>query len=233
MERIFDLYSEGLDAAAGVVRPSSYPRGDEPEAVWERSIKAKALDAMRGLLPAASLSHVGIYASGQAYEQLVMRLLASPLPEARAFGEMALEELRKVIPAFVKRVDMPDRGGAWIDYLERAARARRRRRRALRPRRRAPERSRPSVRLLRVDGTEEDLLAALPVRGDATCRRRRCARRSRALDADERARAARGAGRRAREPPPQAGPRLRGAALPVRDRLRLRRASATSSATGC
>ena len=67
--------------------------------------------------PAASLSHVGIFASGQAYEQLVMRLLASPLPEARAFGDMALTELRKVIPSFVKRIDMPDRGGAWIDYL--------------------------------------------------------------------------------------------------------------------
>ena len=50
-------------------------------------------------MPAASLSHVGVYASGQAYEQLLMRLLASPLPEAREFGERALGELRKVIPA--------------------------------------------------------------------------------------------------------------------------------------
>ena len=41
---------------------------------------AKALDLLRGLLPAATLSHVGIYASGQAYEQLLLRLAASPLP---------------------------------------------------------------------------------------------------------------------------------------------------------
>ena len=39
-----------------------------------RSIRAKALDLLRGLLPAASLSHVGIFASGQAYEQLLLRL---------------------------------------------------------------------------------------------------------------------------------------------------------------
>ena len=45
---------------------------------------------MRGLLPAATLSHVGIYASGQAYEQLLLRLMASPLPEAREFGGMIL-----------------------------------------------------------------------------------------------------------------------------------------------
>ena len=160
MERIFDLYSAGLERvrewAAG-----QHPRGDEPESVWERSIKAKALDAMRGLLPAASLSHVGVYATGQAYEQLVMRLLGSPLPEARHFGGLALEELRKVIPAFVKRVDMPDRGGAWVDYLsdlrERASRAAARFGLADAQAEEEPA----SVRLVHVDGTEEMLLVAL------------------------------------------------------------------------
>src|ERR671936_859220 len=112
---------------------------------------------MRGLLPASSLSHVGIYASGQAYEQLVMRLAASPLPEARAFGDLALGELRKVIPSFVRRVDMPDRGGAWIDYLrdlrERAAEAATRFGLGEREREEGA-----SVRLVRSQGSEEDLL---------------------------------------------------------------------------
>src|SRR5436190_11885833 len=95
MERLFSLYSEGLERVEAWAS-GQFARRDEPEAVWRRSIKAKALDAMRGLLPAASLSHVGVYASGQAYEQLLMRLLASPLPEAREVGAMSLEELRKV-----------------------------------------------------------------------------------------------------------------------------------------
>ena len=61
-----------------------WPRGDdEPERAWQSSIRAKALDLLRGLLPAATLSHVGIFASGQAYEQLLLRMMASPLPEAR------------------------------------------------------------------------------------------------------------------------------------------------------
>ncbi|WP_258270802.1 hypothetical protein, partial [Escherichia coli] len=63
-------------------------------------------------------SHVGIFASGQAYEQLLLRLFASPLPEAREYGAMILEELRHVIPSFVARVDRPDRGGEWIGYLQ-------------------------------------------------------------------------------------------------------------------
>jgi thymidylate synthase ThyX len=158
MERLFSLYSEGL-ASLREWAAAQFPRRDEPETVWRRSIEAKALDAMRGLLPAASLSHVGIYASGQAYEQLLMRLLASPLPEARGFGEAALEELRKVIPSFVKRVDMPDRGGVWIDYLRDL------RRRAAQGAERfglgdRAEEDASSVRLLRSEGDEEDLLAA-------------------------------------------------------------------------
>ncbi len=159
MERIFDLYSTGL-ARLREWCGETYPRGDEPEAVWERSIRAKALDAMRGLLPAASLSHVGIFASGQAYEQLVMRLLASPLPEAREVGGMALVELRKVIPAFLKRVDMPDRGGAWIQYLEqlRARTSEAAGRFGLQDDRAGDEPA--AVQLLRADGSEEDLIAA-------------------------------------------------------------------------
>src|SRR5207253_1782339 len=33
------------------------------------------------------------------------------------FGDLMLVELRKVIPAFLTRVDRPDRGGRWSEYL--------------------------------------------------------------------------------------------------------------------
>jgi thymidylate synthase ThyX len=65
------------------------------------------------------LSNVGIYGSGQAFEALLLRMRAHPLPEARAYAGMMLEELRKVIPSFVVRVDRRERGDAWSAYLER------------------------------------------------------------------------------------------------------------------
>ena len=82
-----------------------------------------ALDAVRAVLPAGSASKLGIYGTGQAYEALVLRLRASALPEARAYAELVLAELRKVIPSFLSRVDRPDRGGAWVEYLERSRQA--------------------------------------------------------------------------------------------------------------
>ena len=114
MDEIFSIYSTSL---VEVQRWAAerWPRGDsEPERAWESSIRAKALDLLRGLLPAATLSHVGIFASGQAYEQLLLRMMASPLPEARSFATMILEELKQVMPSFVSRVERPDRGGEWV-----------------------------------------------------------------------------------------------------------------------
>jgi thymidylate synthase ThyX len=158
MDELFGIYSRSLETVQGWAE-ARWPRADEPEAAWRRSTRAKALDLLRGLLPAATLSHVGIFASGQAYEQLLLRLMASPLPEARSFGEMILAELGKVIPSFVARVERPDRGGEWIAYLRERREATERAVARLGLDRPAPSDA-PSVELVRVEGGEDDLLAA-------------------------------------------------------------------------
>jgi thymidylate synthase ThyX len=95
-----------------------HPRAPaDPEGVYRATIRAKALDTLRGLLPAATTANVGLYGTAQAYEALLLRLRASPLAEARACADRMLVELRRVIPAFLARVDRPDRGGAWSRYL--------------------------------------------------------------------------------------------------------------------
>ncbi len=89
----------------------------ESEGVYRASIRAKALDTLRGLLPAATISNVGIFGTGQGYEQLLLRMRAHPLAEVRDRAGLRLAELRKVIPSFLRRVDAPERGGAWSTYL--------------------------------------------------------------------------------------------------------------------
>jgi thymidylate synthase ThyX len=159
MDELFAIYSRSLEQVEAWAA-SRWPRGDgEPEGAWQRSIRAKALDLMRGLLPAATLSHVGIYASGQAYEQMILRLMASPLPEAREYGGMILGELQQVMPSFVSRVERPDRGGEWVSYLQ-ARREQTERWVARLGLDRRGGGDTPSVELIHVDGSEENLLAS-------------------------------------------------------------------------
>ena len=162
MDFLFDTYARCLPAVEAWAA-DRFPRADgEPEPAHRRSIRAKALDLLRGVLPAASLSHMGMFATGQAYEQLLLHLFASPLPEAREYGRMILAEIKKVMPSFVARVERPERGGEWIAYLE--ARERAADRWAARlglDRETREEELRPSVGLLSVRGSEDELLAAL------------------------------------------------------------------------
>jgi thymidylate synthase ThyX len=160
MDELFVIYSRSLGKVEEWAA-HRWPRADdEPEAAWRRSIRAKALDLLRGLLPAATLSHVGIYASGQAYEQLLLRLMASPLPEAREFGAMILAELQQVMPSFVSRVDRPDRGGEWVSYLQARRAGTEQWVERLGLGRREQTDPAPAVDLLHVEGSEVDLLAA-------------------------------------------------------------------------
>ena len=85
-----DDYVRTMDAAfecyaAWIPRMQEYfaarhPRGAaDSEAVHRAAIRAKALDTLRGLLPAATQSNVGLYGSGQAFETLLLRMRAHPL----------------------------------------------------------------------------------------------------------------------------------------------------------
>ncbi len=130
MDELFTAYARLLPQMTTWVA-ERFPAdvGAGSQAAHERAVRAKALDLVRGLLPAGSLSHMGLFASGQAVEALILHLLAHPLPEARRCGERLLTAVRAALPSFVARVERPDRGGA-LDRLP--ARARRRPRRGSR-----------------------------------------------------------------------------------------------------
>src|ERR1041384_4270868 len=89
----------------------------DTDGVYRAAIRAKALDTLRGLLPAAVQSNLGLFGTGQAYEALLLRMRACPLSEAHEYADMMLAELRKVIPAILMRSDRPERGGRWTKYL--------------------------------------------------------------------------------------------------------------------
>jgi len=170
MDEIFEIYSDALPRVQAWAADMYPPAQGESAKAHARAIKAKALDLLRGLLPASSLSHMGIFATGQTYEQLILHLLAHPLPEARHYGSMILDAVEAVMPSFVSRVPRPDRGGEWVSYLR--AREQSAERWAVRlgldRARRDDADLRPSVRLVHHDGDEDLMLAALLFEASAT-----------------------------------------------------------------
>lgn len=117
MDRMFDAYSGLIPQMQEFFREAQPKEAGDSDFAYRTAIKARALDSIRGMLPASSLSNVGIYGTGQAYEALLLRMRAHPLPEARAYADLMLTELRKVVPSFLKRVDLPERGVRTSAYM--------------------------------------------------------------------------------------------------------------------
>jgi thymidylate synthase ThyX len=111
MEELFRAYSELVEPLTEGVR-EAYPREPaETERAWKSATRAKALDLLRGLLPASALTNLGLYGNGRAFEYLVTKTWASDLPECRQLALDMHAELAKVLPAFVRRA-LDDRHGS-------------------------------------------------------------------------------------------------------------------------
>ena len=118
IDSIFDVYTDILQKLVPALK-RKYPQlANQSERAWEATIRAKACDIVRGLLPASTRSNLGIYASGQSYEYLLIKMYASKNAEVIQYADMILEELRKIIPSFLSRVDMEDRGKLWTKYMK-------------------------------------------------------------------------------------------------------------------
>ncbi len=117
MDTIFEVYSKMVHELTSHLQNNSKTPKEEQDGAWRAAIRAQACDAIRPVLPVATKSTVGIFASGQALEAMIMRLRASESLEARTVGDQILRETRKIIPTFLERADKPERGGALTGYL--------------------------------------------------------------------------------------------------------------------
>jgi thymidylate synthase ThyX len=123
LDLAFDTYARWIPAMEAHFRAKHPKAPEDSDGVYKSVIRAKALDTLRGLLPAATTSNVGLFGTGQAFEALLLRMFAHPLAEVRDCAADMLRELRTVIPAFLTRIDQPDRGGRSIEYLATTRRA--------------------------------------------------------------------------------------------------------------
>lgn len=116
LNKLFEMYSEIVQKLTDHVRSNSTEPEEKRDGAWKAATRAQACDAARMVLPTATTATVGIFASGQALESLIMHLQSDEQAEARTVGQQLLEQGRKVLPTFLERADKPDRGGAWIAH---------------------------------------------------------------------------------------------------------------------
>jgi len=117
LDRTFETYARWFEPMQEHFRARFPKEPSDSDGVYRAAIRAKALDTLRGLLPASVQSNMGLFGTGQAYEALLLRMRANPLAESREYADLMLTELRKVIPAFLTRVDQPERGVRWTQYF--------------------------------------------------------------------------------------------------------------------
>ena len=154
-DRLFQTYSALVEPLTLQIREKFPIETGESDRAWKAATRAKALDMLRGLLPAGTLTNLGLFGNGRAFEYLITKLAAHELPECRALAGDLHRELALVIPAFVKRA-LDERYG--LPAAERLARVREATAR-LAPRTGAKEPA-PLVRLLEHDPDAERKVVA-------------------------------------------------------------------------
>lgn len=106
---LFDTYSKLIPPLTAFME-ERFPKDPEISTVaYTAALRAKVLDCLRGLLPAGTLTNMGLYGNGRFFEQMIHKLHSNDLSELQEIGKKAFEELSKVIPSFIRRSDLNHR----------------------------------------------------------------------------------------------------------------------------
>lgn len=103
---LFETYSKLIPLLTEKIEGNFPKEHDVSKAAYTAALRAKVLDCLRGLLPASSMTNLGVFGNGRFFETLVQRLNSHNLVEMQEVGKDAYQELSKVIPSFVRRSDL-------------------------------------------------------------------------------------------------------------------------------
>lgn len=100
---LFDTYSKLIPPVTAIIE-QRFPKDPTiSKGAYAAALRAKVLDCLRGLLPASTLTNMGISGNGRFFEQLIHKLNCQNLNELQDIGKRCHEELSKAIPSFIRR----------------------------------------------------------------------------------------------------------------------------------
>lgn len=102
---LFDTYSKLIPPLTTMIEEKMPKDQETSKSAYAAAVRAKVLDCLRGLLPAGTLTNMGIFGNGRFYEQLIHKMQCNNLAELQDLGRRTYDELSKVIPSFIRRSD--------------------------------------------------------------------------------------------------------------------------------
>ena len=104
-DMLFDTYSKLIPPCVEMMEKRFPKEAEISKTAYTAALRAKVLDCLRGLLPAGTLTNMGVYGNGRFFESLLHKLQSQNLVELQEVGKKSFEELSKAIPSFVRRAD--------------------------------------------------------------------------------------------------------------------------------
>lgn len=103
---LFETYSKLVPQLTALLDEKMPKDASLSKVAYSAALRAKVLDCLRGLLPAGSLTNMGVYGNGRFFDGLIHKLHCHPLVELQDIGKRTYDELAKIIPSFVRRADL-------------------------------------------------------------------------------------------------------------------------------
>ena len=102
---LFKAYQGFIDGCIHHLR-SRLPQGErERESAYNLRLRRLATDSCRAVLPAATLTNVGVTANARVLEHAVSKLMSSRLDEERELGQELRDQGQKIAPTLIKYAD--------------------------------------------------------------------------------------------------------------------------------
>ncbi len=116
---LFDTYTSLIPKLTALIEKDFPLEEHVSKVAYNAALRAKVLDCLRGLLPAGTLTNLGIFGNGRFYENLIRKLSFNNLTELRDRGKDIYEELNKVMPSFVRRTEPTNKyNQEYVEFFE-------------------------------------------------------------------------------------------------------------------
>jgi len=116
---LFETYTKLIPPMTELIE-KEFPREENISyGAYKAALRAKVLDCLRGLLPASTLTNLGVFGNGRFFENLIKKLSSNNLTEHQEEAKAIYNELSKVIPSFVKRTEQSNKYQiAYTNFME-------------------------------------------------------------------------------------------------------------------